>query len=725
MNIHNLKQMVAAGNMEAVESAWMEAVEEGMPAEQLAEAVGELVSGGHGEAAATLVWALVTELAEQRGPAEALSAAAVTAPLVPASDDLRETIAGLYRQVHADHEHLEGLLDASGLEAGQSMVRAIETLETCLAIEPGKYLANRFDEQVLRAVGFDAAAGEFELTTPEGRSVRHEPKLLADEFVVVEDVDFRVLCTFRREDLSKMITGDLEAVLRGLCMAHGGRIDSTELKDLLAGTHVEAGKWSSWWSRARNAAKKSEQLSLEGRNPTVIEYHPAGRSLSEEFAGAVEEARVPAELFAALSEYAREARTRHVEVEPEFARPPVERLAEQAREYRRRRPADALDASLALRILPEMGLPAPQAEHPSAEEAVAELEDPAAVIASVADPALQQAAVEAVESRPDAGDQLARLLRMLPVGNLDDIAGRLRRADREDAIRDAVDWAAANPRDGLQLLLWLWTEPDHAPDNAPAPKDLLGRLLTVLEEVNRDPSVDRDFRRIASGQIRNALTANGCGRFRRVIRELGQAVTETVKRRIERADGLAVAAKEELTAVLREEYYELFLQRKVDPWLDESTIWTSSAALARQQARLKDMAESQMLEISKRIGAAAELGDLSENSEWQFAQEEKRRLEARISQLNNDLTRARVITEDDVPADSVGIGSRVTLRREGGEAVTLTFLGPWDTDVAAGVINYKTPLALALMGRSPGERVSLKIEDEPAEYVIDSVEPGV
>jgi len=97
-----------------------------------------------------------------------------------------------------------------------------------------------------------------------------------------------------------------------------------------------------------------------------------------------------------------------------------------------------------------------------------------------------------------------------------------------------------------------------------------------------------------------------------------------------------------------------------------------------------------------------------------------------VASFQNELSRARALHRQDVPADSVGIGSRVTLLRlRDGQAVKMTFLGPWDSNVDMQVYSYQTPLAQVLMGKPLGHTVRLKLDGEEGDYRIEHLEPGL
>jgi len=140
------------------------------------------------------------------------------------------------------------------------------------------------------------------------------------------------------------------------------------------------------------------------------------------------------------------------------------------------------------------------------------------------------------------------------------------------------------------------------------------------------------------------------------------------------------------------------------------------------EAQLKDIFDVKMPANSRDIGEAAEGGDISDSGDWQAAIEEQRRLQAQAAKMQDDLVRARVLHAQDVPTDSVGVGSRVTVKRvSDGELIEMSFLGPWDSDVDNRVYSYHTPLAQTLMGKTPGETVTLKIDGGEAQYTIETL----
>jgi len=726
MDMQTVNQLIADGDMNGVESAWIQAADAGESPAVMCQALKALIEARQSDIAEMLAWMLLSDAVERLAAQEALDVAREILPVLPGGPELREMTASLYEQVYAQTENFQALLAASGLQSGQAPRRAIRTLDTCLAIGPGSYLAGRYESKVLRAEGFNAATGCFEVTDARGDTMMLEPKPLADNYEPAGGNDFRVLRAFRPDELAGLVNDDPAAAMIGVCRLYDGRVESLELRDTIVPKYLPKDKWSGWWNRAKTAVKRSEFLTIEGRNPIFVVYHPQGRSLEQELTASVEQARVPLELLNTLKQYVRETKHRKLKIDPEFVSPILETLAEQAESFRQRRPDDALTACLSLTVAESLGLGAPKTPYPPASGLLSEADKPAEEILALANASLRAIALEALSQRPDAADQFARLLVMLPSSELDPVAAKLRAAGSGEVIDRVVAEAMSNPAAYPQVCIWLWQGPSGPLDNPPEMLELLSRLLKIMQDMYRDPHIDRTERRDTCGQIRSALTAGGCKTFRETILKLDEDVAATMKRRVEVNNGLSDVTRESLLGVLREEFYGLFIQAKVEPWLDESVIWTTKASLDGMEAELKDIIDVQMPANSRAIGEAAALGDLSENAEWQYAVEEQRRLQGRVAQLQDDMVRARVLTPGDVPHDSAGIGSRITVSRmSDGQEFELTVLGPSESNVEENVFNYRTPLAQALLGKGIGDTATLKLDGTEREYSIERLESAV
>ena len=82
----------------------------------------------------------------------------------------------------------------------------------------------------------------------------------------------------------------------------------------------------------------------------------------------------------------------------------------------------------------------------------------------------------------------------------------------------------------------------------------------------------------------------------------------------------------------------------------------------KEKAKLDNMQNVEMIEVAKRIAAARDLGDLSENAEYHAAREDQGMLQARINALKDKLSRAYFVEKNSLSTESVVFGTRVRVK---------------------------------------------------------------
>ncbi len=123
----------------------------------------------------------------------------------------------------------------------------------------------------------------------------------------------------------------------------------------------------------------------------------------------------------------------------------------------------------------------------------------------------------------------------------------------------------------------------------------------------------------------------------------------------------------------------------------------------------KELAElvAQRGPIAERIRTARDLGDLSENAEYQTAREEQDRMETRISEIEHVLQNVEVIKKPSTNGH-VRLGSRVKLKSAAGEAKEFQIVGTVEANPLSGKISDESPIGKALMGKKLGDRVEIR-----------------
>ncbi len=143
------------------------------------------------------------------------------------------------------------------------------------------------------------------------------------------------------------------------------------------------------------------------------------------------------------------------------------------------------------------------------------------------------------------------------------------------------------------------------------------------------------------------------------------------------------------------------------------------AGLRALEDELFDLKVYKRKEVAQKIKEAREQGDLSENAEYDAAKDEQRDIEARIEELENLLKNVEVVGQDEVDADTVGIGSRVKLYDvEMDEEVEYTIVGSTEADTLNGKISNESPVGAALIGSKVGETIVVETISGDLEFKI-------
>jgi transcription elongation factor GreA len=113
--------------------------------------------------------------------------------------------------------------------------------------------------------------------------------------------------------------------------------------------------------------------------------------------------------------------------------------------------------------------------------------------------------------------------------------------------------------------------------------------------------------------------------------------------------------------------------------------------------------------VIKAIEEARAHGDLSENAEYDAAKERQAFIEARLNELSFKLNNADVIDPESLPKDRAVFASRVLLENiDTGEDVEYQLVGPEESDINEGRISIASPLGRAIVGRKPGDEITLQ-----------------
>ena len=141
--------------------------------------------------------------------------------------------------------------------------------------------------------------------------------------------------------------------------------------------------------------------------------------------------------------------------------------------------------------------------------------------------------------------------------------------------------------------------------------------------------------------------------------------------------------------------------------------------LKKLEDELHDLKVNRRQEVAEKIKEARELGDLSENAEYDAAKDEQRDIEARIEEIDKILKNVEVVDEDEVDLSKVSIGCKVKIKDlEFNDELEFKVVGSTEANTLKGKISDESPVGRAISGRKVGEVVEVETQEGTIKYDI-------
>lgn len=725
---NGLTELVKKGDYRTLEDRWLGATEQAGQRDELLSILEMLTKNGKGELAATLGWSWLASEKERGKPGEVLALGRELMLRCGDNPEMRKEALSLYQEVYADRPEIQKLIEASGLAGEKTPRRALRTLEICLNLKVGDLLLSRSDERAAEVVAVDPDIPEYTIRNRMGEDTL-DPDTLALKYDHVGTNDFRALSQLHPERIANLLESDPVALVSGLLHGHHGKLDSDELKHVLVPKHLPPDKWSSWWSKARAALNRSSNIVLEGRNPVIIVYHHTEQTLEDEILPQWNEADSSIKRLSVVETYLREAAARGLTPRPEAVAQMHSELIKRVNASRRGSPPHALMEALIIDRLAQAGALSEGQENPI-RDIVKENNNPVELLRPIEESRFYLRTVEIIrelyaETWPDI---YLEMLPHAPVEACDSMANALNEGGHLDRLKATAEHMVSDFGKHLDAVCWLWRSKLGGTLLPMPQREMLGRLLDHLGQVTRNDYVAPKILRDTRNKIRTALSASNYGAFRQVIEGMEAGLASTVRTTIERLDGLGQVVYSTLIKIINQTHPELSINRSratVDPWQDDNVIYCTQKGYERRKEETDYLTKVKIPENARAIGEAASRGDLSENSEYKFALEERDLLQARLMQMQGELNLAHILTPAETSTDEASIGTKLTLVSATGDRCEFTILGPFEANMELGIYNYRAPLCGKVRGMRIGQSIKLDLGNGEQDYRLDSITNAV
>ena len=657
--------------------------------------------------------------------ADAASLLGTTIEAGAPSGDLAEPLLRHAAAAYGEEDWWPRALELTGLETSGNMRKAWGHFVKLQSFQPGTILFHPSGWGAGEITEVADAGGTIHVTFQSGRRDHFPVEGALDIFEVLDEEDLRARYFRDPEGLKKEAKKDPLDALRAILKRYHGRASSVAIKNAMAQVGIEGSSFSAWWRKTKTLAENSEWFRLTGSGKKVDVHlllsaaDPADqirRQLSH--AASLEESVTKSralladkdldEAHAAIVHEALEAAA------AEVSNPPAWRLSAWMllREHREETPAglrEVLDQARAEES------PEDDAQHvPALWSLFQELP-------TTHDQ--EQALGLMIELEGEGWvDACLANLDHAPPGMVRGLVERLLTAKKKDELGAAYRRLLTRVQRAPHLLLTLARHAENGKLGGELPPPLAraqayANLAAYLFENRRvDAAFTRAHTRIVdfltSGEapvMEVLLEGANAGEVRSIQRLTQRGVEESIDNLLIQVSIHAPEADGEVATT----------------WFwEDDMIWTTRSGKDRTARELKELKEVKMPENEDAIARAAAMGDLSENSEWEAALEEKRNLSSRAATMEGDLSRAVLLENAILPEGVVCPGTAVRYKELGsGEENRVVILGPWDDHHGPDVVSYRAPLAQGLLGLEPGTQKQISLPGGEIEVEVLDIDP--
>jgi transcription elongation factor GreA len=150
-----------------------------------------------------------------------------------------------------------------------------------------------------------------------------------------------------------------------------------------------------------------------------------------------------------------------------------------------------------------------------------------------------------------------------------------------------------------------------------------------------------------------------------------------------------------------------------------SEIYLTKKGYQKLAEKLEYLKTIKRREISKAIAAARAHGDISENADYDAAKDAQGYNEKEVAELEAKLAGARIIEDENIPADQVLIGATVKLKDlDSEEELEYTLVAEVEADYSQGKISVTSPVGSGLLNHKENEIVEITIPAGILKYKI-------
>ncbi len=508
---------------------------------------------------------------------------------------------------------------------------------------------------------------------------------------------------------------DCEGLMRTLLTSFGGKATQDQITQALVPSVFSDAEFKKWWEATKKALKRDGHFAVPAKKTAPYELRSAPVSHADQFLSNFSNARQLKDQLNALDQILKNL-GEFADAAGQLA-PILATADSQARKNQRLNTAQALEMLLIRdEIAEKTGLPK-GADTLNVEHILRD--EKRRLVSLIADlPAAKHKRVFAELPGAFGDDWPAVALDLTTRGStrlVTEAARLLEEKGQVEALLKGIDREIRDHAITSETLIWLCKERDGAFADLVNPR-LLSSIIGALERDQFDET-KRD-RRL------HDLLLNDKELLTDLIATATLEDMRNIMQKLMRTPVFEELNKRSLLGRIIRAFPEMQALVSGESDAKQETLVVSWESLEKKKIAFDELVNKTIPENVKEISVARSYGDLRENFEFKAAKEMQRVLGRRRSEMERDLSLARGTDFANPDTTRVSIGTVITLREiPDGRIDVYTILGAWDGQPDQGLVSYQSALAQALLGRKPGEQISVPTEHGDRLVEIEKIEP--
>jgi len=521
------------------------------------------------------------------------------------------------------------------------------------------------------------------------------------------------------EELQDMAKADPVNLVGLALSSHDDKLYLDQLEEMVKGRVVDESKYKSWWDSTKKKLREDNRFIVPAKRTEPLEMRGKDFDPSE---GLIEDFREARDLKAKVK--AVEAVIKDIAAfkdNPEKLVDLADEISDIAKKGVKLQYAPAVELLL---VREELQGKLKDYERPDGQITVADIlsDDESAIPGLFEDLSLTRLR-QVLRSFPNAfGDEwVEKLLGLVPECNLrsiSEIANYLDSEGEKDAFVGYMEEGLQQRTLASDALAWICRERKGLSQTVFTPTLSLNVMSSLESDQLNDEGAVRSANRLRDlvADDRDLIPDLIDGANINTIRNFtGRLINSASFDELTRKSLVARVIK------LHPDVQDLLAGREEKK--DDALI-VSEESLVERKAAYDKLIKEEIPQNREDIKVARSYGDLRENFEYKSAKEYQRVLMKRQGDWERDLKLAQPTDFSDTDTSQVSIGTVVKLdSTDGGDALTYTVLGAWDSDPDRGIIAYLSERGNELLGKKPGDEIEFHSAEGVAKaYKISSIE---